>query len=1252
MGDQIADQATVTAGYSPTGTVTFDLYNNANADGTPLFTDTETLSGGTATSKDFTTTAAGTDYWVATYSGDSDNNSVSSGDTAEPVTVNQATPSLLLSVPSSGTAGTAIPASSISATLSGATSSASGTVTFTVYGPQSSPPTDCSTGGTTVGSTDVSGNGSYSPSSSFTPTQAGGGYYWYASYSGDANNSPANSGCGASMPETIPSGYFSSPGCSTFTVPDGDSLVDITATGSAGQTGSFGGDDGTTSGGSGDVVSGSVYGVAGQTLDVCVDEGGGGGTGGTSGADGGSGGGASGVSLGSDFSHPVLIAGGGGGGGGSSEYNNDTGGNAGNGNSGDSGGTAAGDGGGGGGGTQSGYGSGGSAGYGQPGGNGAGFTSTGPGKGGNGGAPTSAGGDTVGGGGGGGGGYYGGGGGGGGGYGGAGYLYGGGGGGGSDFCAASLSGGVSLSGCAPVGSNSSYGTASVQITPVAPIAPQITSGSSTTFTVGQAGSFKVQSTGRPSAALSESGSLPGGVSFTDNGDGTASLAGTPAAGEAGSYPITITASNGVSPDATQSFTLTVHAAPSISTQSQPSSVAVGGSIADQATVSGGDSPTGTVTFDLYDNASASGTPLFTDTETLSGGSATSASYTTTATGTDYWVATYNGDANNNPESSGNADDPVTVGLASPSISTTQQPASVTVGASVADQATVSGGYNPSGTVTFDLYDNADATGTPLFTDTEPLSGGSAISDSYSTTGAGTDYWVATYNGDTNNSPVSSGSGDEPVMVAQTAPSISTSDPGSGAAGTAISAASISATLSGASASASGTVTFTVFGPQSGAPTDCSSGGTTVGTAPVSGNGSYSPSSSYTPTAGGDYYWYATYSGDSNDGAANSGCGASMPETVVTTVTSLSLAAPSSGTAGTAISASSVAATLSNAAASASGTVTFTVFGPETGAPTDCSSGGTTVGTAPVSGGGSYSPFSSYTPAGAGDYYWYASYNGDANDSSASSGCGASMQETVVAPASPNQTFSSGCSTFTVPNGVSSIGIVATGSAGQGGGSGYGGPESGGSGDEVSGTLSGLAAGETLDVCVDQGGGSGQDDDAGRDGGSGGGASGVSLGDDFSQPVLIAGGGGGAGAAGTGGSAGLPDGSSDSANAYSGGGGTQSAVGAGGPAGGTYAPDGDPGSGSTSAGPGAGGGGGEGGNGGGGGGYYGGGGGGGGGNPAFDWAGGGGGSDFCAASLTDVSLTDCGAVASNSSYGTASVELSYTQVPTAPVITSD
>ena len=61
------------------------------------------------------------------------------------------------------------------------------------------------------------------------------------------------------------------------------------------------------------------------------------------------------------------------------------------------------------------------------------------------------------------------------------------------------------------------------------------------------------------AKLTETGSLPSGVVFADNGNGTATLSGAPIAGTAGSYPITITAANGVGTNATQNLVLTVNA---------------------------------------------------------------------------------------------------------------------------------------------------------------------------------------------------------------------------------------------------------------------------------------------------------------------------------------------------------------------------------------------------------------------------------------------------------------------------------------------------------------------------------------------------------------------------------------------------------------------------------------------------------------------------------------------------------------------
>jgi hypothetical protein len=96
--------------------------------------------------------------------------------------------------------------------------------------------------------------------------------------------------------------------------------------------------------------------------------------------------------------------------------------------------------------------------------------------------------------------------------------------------------------------------------------PAITSANSATFTVGSLGTFTVTTTGFPTGAsmsITETGALPGGVTFTNNNDGTATLTGTPGAGTGGSYSLTITANNGVAPNATQTFTLAVNQAPAI-----------------------------------------------------------------------------------------------------------------------------------------------------------------------------------------------------------------------------------------------------------------------------------------------------------------------------------------------------------------------------------------------------------------------------------------------------------------------------------------------------------------------------------------------------------------------------------------------------------------------------------------------------------------------------------------------------------------
>src|SRR5262249_45359651 len=81
-----------------------------------------------------------------------------------------------------------------------------------------------------------------------------------------------------------------------------------------------------------------------------------------------------------------------------------------------------------------------------------------------------------------------------------------------------------------------------------------------------------------------------------------------------------------------------------------------------------------------------------------------------------------------------------------------------------------------------------------------------------------------------------------LMLSATAatPTVATTAPASGQPGSAIAANSITATLTGGIAP-TGTITFKVYGPQPAPPVSCASGGTTLGSASVSGKGIYHPS---------------------------------------------------------------------------------------------------------------------------------------------------------------------------------------------------------------------------------------------------------------------------------------------------------------------------------------------------------------------------------------------------------------------------
>ena len=128
-------------------------------------------------------------------------------------------------------------------------------------------------------------------------------------------------------------------------------------------------------------------------------------------------------------------------------------------------------------------------------------------------------------------------------------------------------------------------------------APAITSANTAAFMAGTASTFTVKAKGYPTPSISETGTLPSGVTFRNNGDGTATLSGAPGGGTGATFQVTFTAANGVAPDATQSFTLTVTAttqAPAI-TSANTAAFAAGKAGTFTVTTTGSPTPKITIT---------------------------------------------------------------------------------------------------------------------------------------------------------------------------------------------------------------------------------------------------------------------------------------------------------------------------------------------------------------------------------------------------------------------------------------------------------------------------------------------------------------------------------------------------------------------------------------------------------------------------------------------------------------------------------
>ena len=232
---------------------------------------------------------------------------------------------------------------------------------------------------------------------------------------------------------------------------------------------------------------------------------------------------------------------------------------------------------------------------------------------------------------------------------------------------------------------------------------------------------------------------------------------------------------------------------------------------------------------------------------------------------------------NNPGVNDNAASPCqpfTVNKATPTVTSNATPNSVIIGGAVSDNAHVGGGFNPTGNVTFNLYNNGTCTGPPTFTSgPHNINGsGDASSNSFNTNTTslpGDYFWAVTYSGDGNNNAAATGCADasEKLTIQKASPTVSTQaspDVAIGINNSFTGSLSDTATINGGFTPVDGggaNVVFRVYGPND---TTCSGTPTTLAAVPVTGNTATSPPfNPARPPLGGtnSYRWTAQYSGN-------------------------------------------------------------------------------------------------------------------------------------------------------------------------------------------------------------------------------------------------------------------------------------------------------------------------------------------------------------------------------------------------------
>lgn len=228
---------------------------------------------------------------------------------------------------------------------------------------------------------------------------------------------------------------------------------------------------------------------------------------------------------------------------------------------------------------------------------------------------------------------------------------------------------------------------------------------------------------------------------------------------------TVTITMGASGNVDCTYTNHINVSPTIATTLSTEAVSVGGTVHDSAALTGMTSTAGgTVTYTVYTDSACTQGARDAGTVTVTNGVVPDSNALVFNTAGDfYWQAVYSGDADNNGATSVCTSEHLVVNEAQPAVATAQD-------LIPNDNFTLSGGFSPTGTITFKLYAPSDATCSlaPALTQTVNVTSGNGTygttNTTFHATTAGTWRWASTYSGDANNAAVSSACGVENFTI--------------------------------------------------------------------------------------------------------------------------------------------------------------------------------------------------------------------------------------------------------------------------------------------------------------------------------------------------------------------------------------------------------------------------------------------------------------------------------------------------------